>query len=207
LGGGSSSTILQSDSVLRNTDEAPTTELQRRTRNVVQDSIALDESTALMNSAARELELAPSHPRIINNNTPAGTFSSEYVTQAESAMDAAYEDRAVILAQARRILGESQQVLGRRRATGSVPVASMATQAPQESSSLTADSFPSNGSLEPEMAQRELTTLNVMEPVPSSSPLLSQEEAVNQTLPTEDCTATKDKGKGRAVTVETCEED
>ena len=188
-------------------DSYVSTDLQRRFRTVVQDSLALNESTELMHSAVRELEIAPSYSGMIPDVEESSGISEEYVNQAEREMSIAYENRAVVLSLAHRFLDESQQALGQRRVM--MDAANTTAQIPQENTlnNTPADFLVSMAPRQPAMSLSQPATSNSIEPATSPTPPLPEEEAASHRSSEENLLVTKDKGKGRAVTVESDPED
>jgi len=187
-------------------------DMQGRFRDLLQDSFALDESTALMNSAGRELEFAPSHSRMLAESGGLENLSEEYINQAEREMASAFGDRRAVLALVHRILDESQQVLGERRTQSTdatTPDALTATpHATQETLAQTnaAESSPALNALNAAESQPESVTptesssSSALQSVGSSP--LPQNETAEEVPAEEDRAASSDKGKGRAASVE-----
>ncbi|KAF8452976.1 hypothetical protein BGX38DRAFT_1268982 [Terfezia claveryi] len=211
LSGNSSLTqsILQHDMFLR-TQLSGSSDMQRRFRDLLQDSFALDESTALMNSAGRELELAPSHSRILAESGNLENLGEEYINQSEREMTSAFRDRRAVLALVHRILDESQQVLGERRiqlADGTVPNDLTATpQATQEThvarSSPALNASNATESQPGAMTPTESSSLSALQSVGSLSTPSPQKDTVEEVPADEDRVVSSDKGKGRALSVE-----
>lgn len=186
-------------------DNSASTDLQRRFRAVVQDSLALNESIELMHYAARELEFAPSHPGITDLVDSSG-ISEEYVNRAEREMNTAYENRAAVLSLAHRFLDESQQLLGQRRVM--LDAVNTTVQTPQDDH-FTNSNIPPDflASLQPGMTTSQSATSNSIELATSPTSPTSPQEPTSHLSSGEDRLVTKDKGKGRAVTVESDSED
>lgn len=184
----SSETTLEGNPISPSPNNTGASGLQGRLEEVFQDGLALDESTAHMNSAARELQLAPSHSRLLGmNEDSADNLSEEYVDQAERELSDAFENRRAVLALAHRILDESQQALGDRRSR------TIASEAP-ESTSIT-----SRG------PQNEAVPDSNFNLPPAASPtqaMTPTESLSSSASAAEECATSNDKGKGRAATVE-----
>ncbi|KAF8428324.1 hypothetical protein EV426DRAFT_587355 [Tirmania nivea] len=189
-------------------------DLQRRFRELRQDSFALDESTELLNSAGRELELAPSHSRILAESVDLENLSEECISQAEREMASAFGDRRAVLALVHRILDESQQVLGERRigsANATVLDALTAMpQATQETRTQTNITGSSSALNAPNVTESQPKTMTPIESASSSAPQSvgssstpsPQKETMEEVPPEEDRRALKSKGKGRALSIE-----
>ena len=179
--------------------------LQQRLRAVSQDRFALSESTELMHAAARELELANNYSEMITD-VEGSEINEEYVNQAESEMSIAYRNRASVLSQALGYLDESQQALGQRRIV--MDAANITDQTLQgnlqySTNSIPADLIVSMESQQPYMTLPQPAASHSIEPATSPTSPLSEEEAASG----ENTQFTKDKGKGRAVTIESDPED
>ena len=180
--------------------------LQQRLRAVSQDRFALNESTELMHAAARELELANNYSGMITDVEGVSEINEEYVNQAESEISTAYQNRASVLSQALGYLDESQQVLGQRRMV--MDAANTTDQSLQGNLQYSTNNFPADLLVSTESQQPNLTlpqpaASNSIEPTTSPTSPSSEEEAASG----ENTLITKDKGKGRAVTIESDPED
>lgn len=203
LGGNSSSTQLQSNG---------SSDVQRRFRDLLQDSFALDESTALMSSAGRELELAPSHSRVLAESGDLENLSEEYINQAEREMTSAFGDRRAALALVHRILDESQQVLGERRirsadATDALTATPQVTQETRMQMNITGSipALNATNSTEPQPETMNPTESSSSSAPQSMGPLLTlspQKETTGEVPAEEGRSTSNDKGKGRAASVE-----
>jgi len=207
LGRNSGSTHLTSQRDMSlGTQSSGSSDIQRRFRDLLRDSLALDESTAIMNSAGRELELATTHLRMLAGNGDFENLSEEYISQAEREIASAFGDRRAVLALVHRILDESREALGERRirpAGATVPDAltarPQATQETRAQANVTG-SIPTLNAQQDTMTPTETSCSSAPQSVPSPTPPFQNETAE---VPTDDDRAVlSDKGKGRAASVD-----
>lgn len=199
-----------------NADQYYPNTLEQRFREVFLDSLALDESTALLNSAARELGAARSQPQILADNMEHGrALSSEYVRQAEREVGAALENRRSVIDLVDKTMNEARVVLERRRGTTMVEATSSGTS--MRSSNATAGSIPeantdavlgAANSAVPQFSSMTLTGSPSVSSIGSLGTSFSPSTEIGSSADAEaDPFTPQDKGKGKATTVESDNED
>ncbi|KAF8471880.1 hypothetical protein BDZ91DRAFT_479751 [Kalaharituber pfeilii] len=184
-------------------------DLQRRLREVFQDNLALDESAALLASALREMELAPTNTAGVSDSTQnSQDLTEEYVSRLERETGVAIENRRALIGLAQRILDEARQGLEQRRSRAEVADVpwggtSAIQTSPQQESNSNVEREPVGEVTAAEGAQAPMT------PTGSSSssgvePSSVQDRGTTELASVEagsSSTATE-KGKGKAATVE-----